>query len=97
MIKLEQGQLWKAGEEYLRIVDLQRLEVKHKAIRNLETGEGTHHYVTKKQFCRLLKNAAVVSSEGLLRKKVDAHKFFQIQSGIEMINNGEIINSNTAI
>jgi hypothetical protein len=59
-MKLQQGQIWKAGEEFLRIVELHRLEVKYKAMRDLATREGTHHHVTKKQFCRLIKNAALV-------------------------------------
>ncbi len=60
MLKLQQGQVWKAGEDYLRIVDLQRLEVKYKAMRDLIAGEGTHHHVTKKAFCRLLKGATLL-------------------------------------
>lgn len=59
-MKLQQGQVWKAGEEYLRIVNLERLEVKYKTMRDLTTREGTHHHVTKKQFCRLIKNATQV-------------------------------------
>ena len=60
MLKLRQGQLWKTGEEYVRIVDLQRLEVKYKAIADLSTGEGTHQHVSKKEFCRLIKGATLV-------------------------------------
>ena len=59
-MKLQQGQIWKAGEEFLRIVELHRLEVKYKAMRDLETREGTHHHVTKKQFCRLIKDATLL-------------------------------------
>jgi hypothetical protein len=61
-MKLQQGQVWKTGDEYLRIVELHRLEVKYKAIKDLQTREGTHHHVTKKQFCRLIKNAALLDS-----------------------------------
>ena len=65
-MKLRQGQVWKAGEEFLRIVELHRLEVKYKAMRDLVTREGTHHHVTKKQFCRLIKNGTLLenASEG---------------------------------
>jgi hypothetical protein len=59
-MKLQQGQIWKAGEEFLRIVHLDRLEVKYKAMSDLATGQGTHHHVTKKEFCRLIKKAALV-------------------------------------
>jgi hypothetical protein len=62
-MKLQQGQVWKAGDEYLRIVELHRLEVKYKAIKDLVMREGTHHHVTKKQFCRLIKNATLVEGE----------------------------------
>jgi hypothetical protein len=61
-MKLQQGQIWKAGEEFLRIVELHRLEVKYKAMRDLTTREGTHHHVTKKQFCRLIKDATLLDS-----------------------------------
>jgi hypothetical protein len=64
-MKLQQGQVWKAGEEYLRIVELHRLEVKYKAIKDLQTREGTHHHVTKKQFCRLIKDAGLLDSAAI--------------------------------
>ena len=60
MLKLQQGQVWKAGDEFLRIVDLQRLEVKYKATKDLSGREGTHHHVTKKAFCRLIKGASLL-------------------------------------
>ena len=59
-MKLQQGQVWKAGDEYVRIVELHRLEVKYKVMRDLLTREGEHHHVTKKQFCRLIKNAELI-------------------------------------
>lgn len=62
-MKLKQGQVWKAGDEYLRIVELHRLEVKYKAMRDLVTREGMHHHVTKKQFCRLIKHATLTGGE----------------------------------
>ncbi|MGV3771447.1 MAG: hypothetical protein ACO1QB_01000 [Verrucomicrobiales bacterium] len=61
-MKLQQGQVWKTGEQYIRIVHLERLEVKYKAMENLQTGAGTHHHVTKKEFCRLIKNATLEST-----------------------------------
>jgi hypothetical protein len=59
MVKLQQGQIWKRGDEHLRVVELQRLEVKYKAMKDLESGAGTHHHVTKKEFCRLIKGATL--------------------------------------
>lgn len=61
-MKLEQGQIWKQGEDYLRIVKWSRLEIEYKQISNLETGEGTHHTATKKEFCRLIKDAELMAS-----------------------------------
>jgi hypothetical protein len=63
MLKLQQGQIWKGAEEYYRVVDLQRLEVKYKAMKDLSTGEGTHHHVSKKEFCRLIKGATLLPPE----------------------------------
>ena len=60
-MKLEQGQVWKQGEAYLRIVKLERLAVEYKTMRDLLTKEGTVHQVTKKEFCRLLKSAVLIS------------------------------------
>jgi hypothetical protein len=62
MLKLQQGQVWKVADNYVRIVDLQRLEVKYKSMKDIATGEGTHHHVSKKEFCRLIKGATLVTS-----------------------------------
>jgi len=62
-VKLAQNQVWKRGDEYLRIVRLERLEVQYKAIRNLLSGEGTHHHVSKKDFSRLLKGATLLTQD----------------------------------
>jgi hypothetical protein len=60
-LKLQQGQVWKRGDEFIRIVQLARLEVGYKVVKNLETGEGTHHHGSKKEFCRLLKSATLLA------------------------------------
>ena len=59
-MKLQQGQVWKQGEQFLRIVRLERLAVEYKAMRDISTKEGTVHQVTKKEFCRLLKTAVLL-------------------------------------
>jgi hypothetical protein len=64
-MKLQQGQIWKAGGDYLRIVDLERLAVKYKLIKDPRTREGTHHHVSKKEFCRLIKHATLIPPEEL--------------------------------
>ena len=59
MIKLRQAQVWKHGKEFLRIVRLERLEVEYKSTTGLTAKVGTHHKVTKKEFCRLIKTATL--------------------------------------
>ena len=61
MIKLQQNQVYKKGDEYIRIVQLERLEVQYKAITNLLAGDGEHHHVSKKEFCRLIKGATLLT------------------------------------
>jgi len=59
-MKLCQGQIWKQGQEYIRIVRLERLEVEYKSKTKLTAKDGTLHRVGKKDFCRLLKNATLL-------------------------------------
>jgi hypothetical protein len=61
-LKLQQGQIWKQGDQFIRIVKLQRLEVEYKTSRNIKAGEGEHHHASKKDFCRLLKSATLLTS-----------------------------------
>lgn len=60
-MRLQQNQVWQQGDQFLRIVVLERLRVEYKAMAELGSKEGTHHQVTKKEFCRLLKGAVLVS------------------------------------
>jgi len=62
-LKLAQGQVWKKGDEFIRIVHLERLEVGYKVVRNLKTGEGAHQKASKKEFCRLLKSATLLAAK----------------------------------
>lgn len=59
-MKLQQGQVWKQGEQYFRIVHLERLEVGYKAMADLVTKDGKHRRATKKEFCRLIKGARLL-------------------------------------
>jgi hypothetical protein len=61
-MKLCQGQVWKSGREYIRIVKLERLAVAYKSMPNLGNKEGTLHQTSKKDFCRLLKGARLLST-----------------------------------
>ncbi|HZF00280.1 MAG TPA: hypothetical protein VE344_00100 [Methylomirabilota bacterium] len=71
-MKLCQGQVWKQGKEYIRIVRLERLEVEYKSMPNLANKEGVMRVTSKKDFCRLLKGAHLLSAE---RKSPKATKF----------------------
>ena len=62
-MKLQQGQIWKKGEDHFRIVEWARLSVKYKAMTDPVDGEGTMHQVTKKEFCRLIKGAELLLVE----------------------------------
>jgi hypothetical protein len=60
-MKLQQGQVWQCGDEYVRIVRLERLEVGYKSASNLKFTDGKHELTSKKDFCRLLKGATLIS------------------------------------
>ena len=63
VMKLCQGQVWKQGREYIRIVRLERLEVEYKSLTTLASKEGTKHVTSKKDFCRLLKRARLLQRD----------------------------------
>lgn len=60
-IKLRQAQVWKVGAEYFRIVRLERLEVEYKATPTRDAKKGIHVCVSKKDFCRLIKQAELLA------------------------------------
>lgn len=62
-MKLHQNQLWRQGGDLYRIVTLERLSVGYKKIDEANAEGGTHHVVTKKEFCRLIKGAVEVAGE----------------------------------
>lgn len=64
-MKLEQGQIWKKGDDYFRIVEWARLSIEYKAMKDPVSKQGTLHRVTKKEFCRLLKDAVLLKPEDL--------------------------------
>ena len=64
-MKLEQGQIWQKGADYIRIVAWARLSIEYKVMQNPATKEGTLHKATKKEFCRLLKGAVLLKPEDL--------------------------------
>jgi hypothetical protein len=60
-MKLQQGQVWRCGEEFVRIVHLERLEVGYKSATDLKFTDGKHLHTSKKDFCRLLKGATLIA------------------------------------
>ena len=62
-MKLQQNQLYIQGEDYIRIVELARLTVSYKIMKDPIIAEGTTHRVTKKEFCRLIKGAELLDYE----------------------------------
>ena len=62
-MKLQQGQIWKCGEKFVRIVHLERLEVGYKSATNPRFTDGEHQHTSKKDFCRLLKGATLLENK----------------------------------
>ena len=60
-MKLQQDQVWQQGDTYLRIVHLERLKVRYKQMKDVASKAGTHHDVSKKEFCRLIKGATLLT------------------------------------
>ena len=71
MLKLRQGQVWKHGDEFIRIVQLERLEVGYKTVKDLKTKEGKHERTSKKDFCRLLKSCTLLEPKPALEEKAE--------------------------
>lgn len=65
-MKLHQAQVWKCGDHYLRIVQVERLEVGYKSLAKLSRSDGPHLKATKKEFCRLIKKATLLTPEQVL-------------------------------
>lgn len=58
-MKLAQGQIWHLGDDYLRIVTWERLAIAFQTGKDPHAKHGTIQRVTKKEFCRLIKGAAL--------------------------------------
>lgn len=72
IVKLLQGQIWNQGDEYLQVVHLERLEVQYKSFKNLATRAGTRHHVSKKEFCRLIKHAFLLTPEQIAAARIQS-------------------------
>jgi hypothetical protein len=62
-MRLFQNQVYQKGEEFFRVVRVERLKVRYKPVGPLMAGEGEHVEVSKKEFCRLIKGATLLSHE----------------------------------
>ncbi len=62
-MKLQQNQVWRLRDQYIRIVNLERLVVDYKTLSDLANRTGTHRRITKKEFCRMLKGAVLLTPE----------------------------------
>ena len=76
-MKLQQNQIWQRGDQYLRIVHLERMSVDYKLMKDPIARSGTHHRSTKKEFCRLIKGAT------LLPEKLPAPQQQPVETSIE--------------
>ncbi len=61
-LRLQQAQVWKVGDNFIRITRLERLAVEYKVMPGHAGKGGAFHRVTKKEFCRLIKTATLQSS-----------------------------------
>ena len=62
-MRLQQNQLYKQGEEYIRIVELDRKAVSYKLMQDPISSEGSTRLMTKKEFCHLIKGAELLAYE----------------------------------
>ena len=59
-MRLQQNQVWQLGDQFFRIVRLERKAVQYKITQGSALLAGPHAYATKKDFCRLLKGASLL-------------------------------------
>ena len=59
-MRLNQNQVWQTGDQYIRIVRLERKAVEYKQTKDSVSVAGPHLHATKKDFCRLLKGATLL-------------------------------------
>ena len=62
-MKLQQGQIWNLGDQFVRVVSLERLSVEYKLMKNLQSRDGTHQTSPKKEFCRMIKHAILLTPQ----------------------------------
>lgn len=60
LMKLQQNQVWKISDQYIRIVHLERTLVEFKCMPELDARYGPHQTLRKKEFCRLIKKGTLL-------------------------------------
>jgi len=68
-MKLQQGQIWQLEDRFLRIIKWARMSIEYKAMKDPFAKEGTVHQVSKKEFCRLVKEAKLMTPDDLTAHK----------------------------
>lgn len=61
-LRLQQGQVWQLGDQFIRITRLERLAVEYKSAPSPAAKGGKVLQATKKEFCRLIKTAVLQPS-----------------------------------
>ena len=62
-MKLQQDQVWKVEDTFLRIVQWDRMAIGYKEMKDLTSKEGSLHQVSKKEFCRMIKPGVLLTPE----------------------------------
>lgn len=62
-MRLLEGQLWKVGESYWRILYRDNRRVVYKVMKDAAKKEGEEVEATKKEFCRQLKHAVLLTPD----------------------------------
>ncbi|MFT5122114.1 MAG: hypothetical protein ACI9TH_003759 [Kiritimatiellia bacterium] len=70
-MRLEQGQVWQKGEEFIRILERERMTVLYKVMATRSSTEGARHFVSKKAFCQLIKDATLLPPTRSEAKRAD--------------------------
>ncbi len=85
-MKLQQGQIWNQGSDASsQVVHVERLEVKYKSFKNLGSRKGAHHHVSKKEFCRLLKHAILLTPAEIQQAPAEVMPVAAIQLRISLL------------
>ena len=59
-MRLQQNQTWQQGDQYIRIVKLERKAVEYTILKDILDFGAPHAFASKKDFCRLLKGATLM-------------------------------------